>query len=476
MSELAIVKKLQSEVPNPKQLQFFRSRASRTGYGGARGGGKSWAVRRKLTLLCMEYPGLRCLLLRRTIPELRENHILPLRAELQGLAKYNDDEKSFTFPNGSRLKCGYCENEADVFQYQGQEYDVIALEEATAFTEFQMQFLTTCNRSVRDDFTPRMYFSGNPGGVGHAWFKRLFIDRDFTETENPDDYVFIPAKVYDNTILMKNNPQYVKNLENLPKGMREAHLEGRWDCFVGQYFDEWNPEIHVIKPFDIPKTWYRYFIMDYGLDMLAGLWAAMSPQGRAYGYKELYESNLRVTRAAARIKQVEADDKIYERLAPPDLFAKTDQTGRSTIELFSDEGLYFGRTKNDRIPGWYDMKEWLAPFEHEHSTPEKPIWTANLVFFDTCKNFIKNIPLMQHDEKLDPNDCAKEPHAITHAPDCVRYFVTGRPIATPVGSTEQPVVWEDDQYEDYDAADEKLRKYLLKTWGNPFAGGLRRGH
>ena len=140
--------------------------------------------------------GLRLLLLRRTLPELRENHIVPLTRELYGAAKYNGTERVFTFPNGSRIKLGYCDTAQDIYQYQGQEYEVVGLEEATHFTEEQMQFLTTCNRTARRDFSPRMYYTCNPGNVGHAWVKRLFIDRRYEDGEDPDDYFFIQSLVF----------------------------------------------------------------------------------------------------------------------------------------------------------------------------------------------------------------------------------------------------------------------------------------
>lgn len=149
-------------LPNLKQQEFFKATAPHICYGGARGGGKSWAMRRKMVLLMINYEGLRGLILRRTLPELRENIIVPLLKELTGFAEYNETEKVFRFPNGSRLKFGYCDSEHDVYQYQGQEYDVIALEEATHFTESQMNFLTTCNRTTRTDFSPRMYYTCNP--------------------------------------------------------------------------------------------------------------------------------------------------------------------------------------------------------------------------------------------------------------------------------------------------------------------------
>jgi phage terminase large subunit len=412
---------LREEVPNSRQQEFFRSTARHIGYGGARGGGKSWAMRRKFVMLAMRYPGLRLLLLRRTLPELRENHVMPLLAELTGFAKYNDTEKAFTFPNGSRIKLGYCEYEKDVFQYQGQEYDVIGLEEATHFTESQVQFITTCNRSTRTDFSPRMYYTSNPGNVGHNWFKRLFIDCDYKEGESPEDYIFIPAKVYDNTVLMANNPGYVKTLEALPEEMRRAMLDGDWDVFAGQYFTEFRRDIHVIEPITIPDDWRRYIAIDYGLDMLAAYWIAVDWQGKAYVYKELYQSDLIISEAAKRIKLITDKDKIYQILAPPDLWNRRQETGKSAADLFRENGVSLVKANNNRIQGWYNLKEWLKPYDDEQG-----IKTASLVIFKNCVNIIRTLPLLQRDEK-DPNDVATEPHELTHAPDAIRYFIAGRP-------------------------------------------------
>jgi phage terminase large subunit len=390
-------------------------------YGGARGGGKSWAMRRKFVLLALKYAGLRLLLLRRTLPELRENHVLPLMAELAGFAKYREDEKAFILPNGSRIKLGYCDTERDVYQYQGQEYDVIGLEEATHFTEAQRDFLTTCNRSTRTDFKPRMYYTANPGNVGHAWFKRLFIDRDYRGSERPEDYVFIPARVYDNKVLMDTNPEYVQTLENLPEDLRRAHLEGDWDVFAGQYFPEFSREIHVIESFDLPGDWRRYITIDYGLDMLAAYWIAIDGQNKAYVYKELYQDGLIISDAAKRIKEVTGKDKIYCRYAPPDLWNRRQETGKSAADLFRENGVSLVKANNDRVQGWYNLKEWLKPY-----TDEQGVRTAHLVIFKNCVNLIRCLPQLQRDEK-DPNDVATEPHELTHGPDAIRYFIAGRP-------------------------------------------------
>ncbi|MEG2054055.1 MAG: phage terminase large subunit, partial [Oscillospiraceae bacterium] len=223
------------DVPNDKQRLFFGAENRFVAYGGSRGGGKSWAVRKKACLLCCAYEGIKILLLRRTITELRENHIRPLMQDLKGLAEYKELEKTFIFTNGSRIKFGYCDSENDVLQYQGQEYDVLFLDEATQFTFFQFKTLTACMRGA-NTFPKRMYLTCNPGGVGHAWVKRLFIDRQFIDGEKGEDYLFIKARVYDNKALLKTDTGYVDMLKSLPKELRRAWLEGDWNVFAGQYF------------------------------------------------------------------------------------------------------------------------------------------------------------------------------------------------------------------------------------------------
>lgn len=167
--------------PYPKQREFYLSRARYTAYGGARGGGKSDVMRSKAILLCLRYAGIQVLLLRRTYAELKENHLIPAQQILKDVATYIGVDKAFKFPNGSRLKFGYCYRDKDLLQYQGQAYDVILLEECTQFPEIVFTTLTESNRSsglIRGEpFHPRMYFTCNPGGVGHAWFKQLFEEQ-----------------------------------------------------------------------------------------------------------------------------------------------------------------------------------------------------------------------------------------------------------------------------------------------------------
>lgn len=370
-------------------------------------------------MLALYYPNLRLLLLRRTLPELKENHLLPLQQELHGIATYRDSDKSFTFPNGSRLKLGYCDSESDIFQYQGQEYDVIAMEEATHFTEAQQQFLTTCNRSTRKDFTPRMYYTCNPGNVGHAWVKRLFIDRDYREGEHPEDYVFIPAKVWDNTVLLEANPEYVRTLEALPPELRRAHLDGDWNVFAGQFFTSWDERKHVIDPFPIPDHWLRFRAIDYGLDRLACLWGASDEEGNIYIYNEWCISDAIISDAVKGILERSTGRELCT-YGPKDLTARSRETGVPRTETFALCGLPLTVVSNTRIAGWNNMAEWLKI--RENGEPR-------LRIFRTCRELIHCLPLLQHDEKK-PDDVATEPHNITHAPDALRYMLDGRPLAT----------------------------------------------
>lgn len=413
--------------PYPRQIEFFKSKARYIAYGGARGGGKSWAARMKAVLLAIRYEGIQILLLRRSLKELRENHVLPLQKILKDAAHFSEMNKEFTFPNGSRIVLGYCSTESDVLQYQGQAYDVIFLEEATQFTELQFRTFTESNRSsgqMKEKFPPRMYFTCNPGGVGHNWVKRLFIDKVYIGKEKPENYHFIKSTVYDNSYLMQNNPEYVENLENLPDARKRAMLYGDWDAFEGQYFEEFNQEVHVCDAFEIPLHWDKYVSLDYGLDMLAVYWYTLDSQGNAFVYREFCEPNLIISDACKRILSL-TKEEVKTFYAPPDLWNRRQDTGKSAAEVFQENGIFLTKSNNDRVQGWYNVKEWLQVIKVKDEQTGEEKDSTRLKIWKNCATLIKNLPLLQHDDKK-PNDVANDPHEITHSPDALRYFCSMR--------------------------------------------------
>lgn len=191
----------------------------------------------------------------------------------------------------------------------------------------------------------------------------------------------------------------------------------------GTYFDEFRSDIHVVEPFVIPSDWRRYISIDYGLDMLAAYWIAVDTHQKAYVYKELYQSGLIISDAAKAIKAM-TNESIYQTLAPPDLWNRQRETGKSTAEIFNDNGIRLNPADNNRVQGWYNLKEWLKPYEDEQG-----VKTASLVIAKNCVNLIRTLPQLQFDDK-NPNDVATEPHELTHAPDAIRYFIAGRPRPT----------------------------------------------
>ena len=417
--------------PSERQREFFLSRARHTAYGGARGGGKSWAMRRKFILLALRYHGLNLLLLRRTLPELRENHLIPMQRELYGFAVYNSAERVFRFPNGSRIKLGYCDTLQDVYQYQGQEYAVIGLEEATHFTEEQMRFLTTCNRTTRKDFSPRMYYTCNPGNVGHAWVKRLFIDRMHAENENPNDYLFIPARIYDNKVLLDADPNYIRQLEALPEELRRAHLDGDWDVHAGQYFREFSRDRHVIEPFEIPSWWRRFRSMDWGYnDPCCVLWHAVDGENRVYTYRELYVRETRAGEVASMVLELSRGESISYTVASPDMWQKRGAVlsgaggfeGETLAELFTSSGLSLTPADNSRVPGWNRVRDFLAV-----APDGRPNWLC----FSDCRNLIRQLPALQFDQH-NREDAAD---GDDHAPEALRYALMSRPHAG-----KQPII------------------------------------
>lgn len=430
MAKQLLIPKLQ-----PKQEEFCRAEGTRIGFGGAVGGGKSFVARIKAVLLALRYPGIQILLIRRTYLELYNNHVLPLIQLLkcqspdksEHIATFRDSTKDFTFPNGSRIVLNYCDSIKEVNKFQGQQYDVIFMEEATLFEEEVYTQLTTRNRrsdQIKVPFTSRMYFTSNPVGIGVGWFKKLFINNPECNKEG-SGIVFIQSTVFDNPALLKQDSSYLKALEELPPKRKQALLYGDWNVLEGQFFEEFNEDIHTIIPFNIPNSWKIYRTRDYGYDMLATYWIAVDEQDFAYVYKEVYQSNLNISDAGKLINQVNQNDKIWLDLAPPDLFSRQRVDYRTTADIFQQEcGHYLTKSTNDRVNGWNAVREWLKLAPHkEYDANGEPVTVMRpkLRIFKSCVNLIRCLPQLVYAEN-NPNDCATQPHEITHAPDALRGF------------------------------------------------------
>lgn len=409
----------------------------------------------KAIILALKHSGIKMMIVRKTYPELMANHIKPLRETLRigqkgSIAKYNDSKKEITFKNGSTILFGYCDTDKDIDRYQGTEVDVLFIDEATHHSEEIIKKFMACVRGV-NNFPKRIYLTCNPGHKGHGYIKRIAIDKIYESGENPDDYSFIQSLVTDNHALMREQPDYIKQLEALPTKLRQAWLEGRWDVFQGAFFEEFRttPEpqkcheagiteemaleqhkwTHVIKPFDIPKHWkiYRSYDFGYGKPFSVG-WFALDEDGCAYHILELYgctqtpNDGVRWSASQQFDKVVEIENehpwlkgKRIQGVADPSIWDGS--KGISVAEEADKHQLWFDKGINDRVAGWMQIHERMKFDENGK---------AMLYIFENCKHAIRTIPLMMYDEHK-PEDLDTDLE--DHISDMIRYFCMMRPIA-----------------------------------------------
>lgn len=408
--------------PNPKQYQFLQSQKRHVAFGGARGGGKSWVADIKACLLARRYgrpdpwsPGIKICLVRRTLKDLEANHLTQLKLLIGNAAKYNANDKTFYFTNGATIKLAYCDNDNDANHFQGVEYDIIIIEEATQLLPKWIMDIAASCRGV-NNFPHRVYYTCNPGGPGHAYIKRLFVDRIFQGDEIPEDYEFIQAKVTDNKILMEHSPEYVNFLKNLPPKRRAAWLDGSWEIYEGQYFNEFvnDPDhyadgrwTHVINPVPIRKHWTIYRGLDWGFFRPFSVsWYAIDEEGIMYKFKELYgvqksgNESLpnegvqwppeKVFKTIWDIEHSDPDLKGREIIGIADPAIFQSQTGISIADTGMQCGIYFIPGDNTRIPGWMQCRYRLQ--FNEYGIPR-------FYVFNTCREFIRTMGLLMHDEK-----------------------------------------------------------------------------
>lgn len=279
----------------------------------------------------------------------------------------------------------------------------------------------TLDESIRGELPEDLWFqltlTYNPWVNSH-WTKTRFWDN-----EDPDAFT-LTTTYKCNEWIDDSFRERMARLEITDPARFKVVGLGEYGMPGGTFFDEFREDIHVIKPFVIPSHWQRFRFLDYGLDMTAAYWAAVDTAGNIFVYKELYEPDLIISAAAKKIVEL-TNEPIKLSYAPPDLWNRRQDTGKSAVDIFRENGVILHRADNDRVQGWLNLKEWLNPYESTDEQTGEPTKTARLKIFNNCVNLIRTLPQLQKDKK-DPNDAATEPHEITHAPDALRYFCVMR--------------------------------------------------
>src|ERR1035437_876880 len=332
------------------------------GYGGARGGGKShWLLAQMGVDDCQRIAGLKCLLLRK-VGKANLEHFEDLRRRLFGRLEhqFKAHKGVLEFANGSRIIAGHFQAEKDIDTYLGLEYDIIGIEEATTLTARKYQDITTCCRTSKPNWRPRLYSTTNPGGVGHAWYRTRFVvpmlERRETETR------FVPAREGDNAF---NNPEHRKVLENLSGWQKRAWLDGDWDISAGQYFTNFRREVHVVEDFDDTRAVEWFAAFDYGFaHYTVVLLGCRDGDGNIFIADEHAERLWLPQRHAAAVKAMLARHQIGNRkleisdlkrvVAGADVFSR--QSDGSTVAAqYSRLGISLRCANTDRVNGWAEI-------------------------------------------------------------------------------------------------------------------------
>jgi hypothetical protein len=392
-------------------------------YGGAAGGGKSYAMLVD-PLRYAHRKAHRALILRRTMPELRE--IIDKSRELYPKAfpgaKYREVEKLWNFPSGAKVEFGFLEKDADVYRYQGQAYSWIGFDEIQHLpTEFAWNYMASRLRTTDPDIVECLRATANPGGAGAAWVYKRYIDPSpSNETFRGADGLtrkFIPARLKDNPYLAKDG-RYEQMLKSLPPTLRQQLLEGNWDVSEGAAFTEFDPVIHTITPFAIPLHWERTKGIDYGYaSESACVWGAVDPEdGTLIIYRELYRKGLLGTDLGEMLTNMELQDPIsVAGVLDTACWNRTGMTGPTVGETLLKAGHKLRRADKNRKQGKIQVHEYL-----KLSQSGRP----RLQIFNTCPNLIRELQSIPLD-KRDPEDV--DTHAPDHAYDALRYLIMARP-------------------------------------------------
>lgn len=392
-------------------------------YGGSAGGGKSYAMIVD-PLRFAHKPAHRALILRRSMPELRE--LIDKSRELYPKAfpgcKYREVEKLWNFPSGAKIEFGFLERDADVYRYQGQAYSWIGFDEITHLpTEFSWNYLASRLRTTDPEITPYMRCTANPGGVGAHWVKKRYISpappNDSFLGADGITRKFIPARLQDNPYLAYDG-RYEQMLKSLPPAQRKQLLEGDWDVAEGAAFTEFERPLHVIAPFEIPIHWERIKGIDYGYaSESCCIWGAVDPSdGTLIIYRELYRKGLLGTELAQLLTEMEISDPMSVRgVLDTACWSRTGTTGPTVGETLVRAGHKLRPADKNRIAGKIQIHEYL-----KLQNSGRP----RIQIFNTCPNLIRELQSIPLD-KNNPEDV--DTHASDHAYDALRYLVMARP-------------------------------------------------
>ena len=405
------------------QEDFLAAAETDVLYGGAAGGGKSYAMLVD-PLRYAHRASHRALIIRRSMPELRE--LIDKSRELYPKAfpgcKYREVEKLWNFPSGAKIEFGFLERDADVYRYQGQAYSWIGFDEITHLpTEFPWNYLASRLRTTDSEIIPYMRCTANPGGVGAHWVKKRYIDPNKpNETFVGSDGLtrkFIPARLEDNPYLAEDG-RYEQMLKALPPTQRKQLLEGNWDVNEGAAFTEFDPHLHVITPFEIPINWERVKGIDYGYaSESACIWAAIDPSDSTLiVYRELYRKGLTGHDLGCIISEMELSDPFsVAGVLDTAAWARTGTTGPTVGETLVRQGHKLRRADKNRIQGKVQIHEYLRL--QQSGRPR-------LQIFNSCPNLIRELQSIPLD-RSNPEDV--DTHAPDHAYDALRYLIMSRP-------------------------------------------------
>lgn len=375
------------------------------GYGGARGGGKShWLLAQMGADDCQRVPGLKCLLLRK-VGKANLEQFEDLRRRVFGKLKHEFSafRGVLSFKNGSRIIAGHFQSEKDIDAYLGLEYDIIGVEEGTTLTSRKYQDISTCCRTSKPNWRPRIYSTTNPGGIGHAWYRTRFVlpMREGREA----DTRFIPARVGDNAF---NNPEYRKILEGLTGWQKRAWLDGDWDIAAGQYFTTFRRDVHIVEDFDDTRAVEWFVAFDYGFaHYTVCLLGCRDGDGNIFVVDEHAERLWLPQRHAAAIKTMLARHSIGDRrleigdlkrfVAGADVFSRQSD-GTTIAAQYAKQGITLRPANTDRVNGWAEVMQGLGDID----AGIRP----TLFIHRRCGRLVETLPTLQHDPNR-PEDVLK---------------------------------------------------------------------